>query len=349
MSTARGGVLDRTARRVQAPRYPNKDPLLAAYLAGKRVSLNIGAAAEHVRPRRWGIPSVPERAPTVALIRCPDCGRDVSDAAPACPHCGRPLANAGASAPRPAPGPAKAEPRKISTGAGCLLVVIVFALIGKCSEMFDEREKQQTAQTQSEARAAQAVTQRAKDSAWALSVAPQQAGMPLADAIRFDSVFRRVKLPVDGSVAHGRVMAAALDSAAFYLRPAKNRGPAPGQAEPYLARLWEPLTPAQKQRRDQLQAAVTRENARIHAEAQRLLRRQFAKEYESHLLDNNMNADVTVGGADATTLTVKWALVSKVLAHKLSQDPALFEKLRGMGFKKFVITDGYDDTWYWDL
>lgn len=27
------------------------------------------------------------------LIQCPDCGREVSDAAPTCPNCGRPLAS----------------------------------------------------------------------------------------------------------------------------------------------------------------------------------------------------------------------------------------------------------------
>lgn len=27
----------------------------------------------------------------MALITCPDCGSDVSDAAPACPHCGHPV------------------------------------------------------------------------------------------------------------------------------------------------------------------------------------------------------------------------------------------------------------------
>jgi len=27
------------------------------------------------------------------LIKCPDCGRDVSDLAPACPNCGRPIAS----------------------------------------------------------------------------------------------------------------------------------------------------------------------------------------------------------------------------------------------------------------
>jgi len=27
----------------------------------------------------------------VPLIQCPDCGKEVSDAAPACPNCGRPI------------------------------------------------------------------------------------------------------------------------------------------------------------------------------------------------------------------------------------------------------------------
>jgi hypothetical protein len=42
------------------------------------------------------------------LILCPDCGREVSDAAPACPHCGRPiLPRAAAQQPVPAAAPPK--------------------------------------------------------------------------------------------------------------------------------------------------------------------------------------------------------------------------------------------------
>lgn len=33
----------------------------------------------------------------MALIRCPDCGTDASDAAAACPKCGRPIAAPGTS------------------------------------------------------------------------------------------------------------------------------------------------------------------------------------------------------------------------------------------------------------
>ncbi|HMC20905.1 MAG TPA: PH domain-containing protein [Thermoanaerobaculia bacterium] len=40
----------------------------------------------------------------MALVKCPDCGRDVSTAATTCPQCGRPMAAVAAPAPLAAPG-----------------------------------------------------------------------------------------------------------------------------------------------------------------------------------------------------------------------------------------------------
>ncbi|WP_422843570.1 zinc ribbon domain-containing protein [Acidovorax sp. M2(2025)] len=37
----------------------------------------------------------------MALVRCPECGREVSSHAPACPGCGYPLQARGAPAPEP--------------------------------------------------------------------------------------------------------------------------------------------------------------------------------------------------------------------------------------------------------
>lgn len=31
----------------------------------------------------------------MALIKCPDCGKEISDKAPVCPNCGRPIAPTG--------------------------------------------------------------------------------------------------------------------------------------------------------------------------------------------------------------------------------------------------------------
>jgi len=62
----------------------------------------------------------------MALIKCPDCGSEVSDAAPACPKCGRPIA-----APPPAPrsAPAAAPPKKNKNLSG-VTVLVVFGLLG---------------------------------------------------------------------------------------------------------------------------------------------------------------------------------------------------------------------------
>ncbi|HEY8132187.1 MAG TPA: zinc-ribbon domain-containing protein, partial [Thermoanaerobaculia bacterium] len=40
----------------------------------------------------------------MALVKCPDCGRDVSTAAATCPQCGRPMAAVAPPAPLAAPG-----------------------------------------------------------------------------------------------------------------------------------------------------------------------------------------------------------------------------------------------------
>ena len=61
-----------------------------------------------------------------------------------------------------------------------------------------------------------------------------------------------------------------------------------------------------------------------------------------------MDARVTVSGPNNTTLRLRYILVNRVWAHKFSQGDML-SRLRAAGFRKFIITDGYDDTWYWNL
>lgn len=60
----------------------------------------------------------------MALIQCPDCKQDVSDAAPACPRCGRPIA----ARPVPAGPPLQFQPppKKSNFAAiGCLTIVVL--------------------------------------------------------------------------------------------------------------------------------------------------------------------------------------------------------------------------------
>lgn len=81
----------------------------------------------------------------MALVRCPDCGRDVSTEAPTCPGCGRPMKSDAAPIPAPEPVAAPVEtpvtpPKKMGAlKKGCLFagggVLALFFVIAIMSEM----------------------------------------------------------------------------------------------------------------------------------------------------------------------------------------------------------------------
>ena len=66
----------------------------------------------------------------MALIKCPDCGTEVSEAAQACIKCGRPMRSAPVAQTAPAAAPAK----KTGCGTkalGCLVILIILSGIGR--------------------------------------------------------------------------------------------------------------------------------------------------------------------------------------------------------------------------
>lgn len=64
----------------------------------------------------------------MALVKCPDCGTDVSDAAPACVRCGRPIAAPPLIGTKTAPGPAAKAKR--SNAVPGWLVILTFIGLG---------------------------------------------------------------------------------------------------------------------------------------------------------------------------------------------------------------------------
>ena len=61
----------------------------------------------------------------MALVKCADCGKEISDQAPACPHCGRPTAGP----PRPAP-PTPPPARNSAPGCGKAAVIVILVFLG---------------------------------------------------------------------------------------------------------------------------------------------------------------------------------------------------------------------------
>jgi len=84
---------------------------------------------------------------------------------------------------------------------------------------------------------------------------------------------------------------------------------------------------------------------KLEAVARHVMRKNFAATYQSHLLDNGMDAYVSTHGKQDTTLKVKFILISRPLIHKLTQQGDYWLSLKNMGFKKVIFTNGFNDTW----
>src|SRR5688572_26533758 len=64
----------------------------------------------------------------MALIKCPDCGGQVSTAAPACPHCGRPVTESAAPSASPQVHGRGEGLFLKSMNLGCLFFVLIVAV-----------------------------------------------------------------------------------------------------------------------------------------------------------------------------------------------------------------------------
>lgn len=65
----------------------------------------------------------------MALVPCPDCGREVSDAAPACPQCGRPMVSTHVPEAPVVVKPTIWQDRNMGAlGCGALILLIAFGL-----------------------------------------------------------------------------------------------------------------------------------------------------------------------------------------------------------------------------
>jgi hypothetical protein len=77
------------------------------------------------------------------------------------------------------------------------------------------------------------------------------------------------------------------------------------------------------------------------------LRKKYAEKLEFTYLDKlHMDTRVTVSGINNTTIKIKWILWSRVTVHEFFKDGKVLSQWREMGFKRFILTDGY--RWTWD-
>jgi hypothetical protein len=108
----------------------------------------------------------------------------------------------------------------------------------------------------------------------------------------------------------------------------------------------KPQTAAEKRK----EAIEERKEAAARAEIDETTRIAFAKTLEGNLLEDGMDATVTVYGPHHSTLQMKYILINKPTAYQITHDHQdWLNRMGSMGFNKFVITDGYESTWSWKL
>ena len=94
------------------------------------------------------------------------------------------------------------------------------------------------------------------------------------------------------------------------------------------------------------------EKKRAEAEAEKgraEVRAKYADEAERLFLDQGLDFHVTVSGRSNTTISFKYVLMSRPIVYKMQNDTNLMQRLREMGFKKLIMTDGFYETWTFDL
>lgn len=74
-------------------------------------------------------------------------------------------------------------------------------------------------------------------------------------------------------------------------------------------------------------------------------RKKFAKSYEKELLKKGADVYVTTLGKDSTTLHISHILMNRPRVYNFSNNPSSMATLKSLGFKKVIMTDGYDKTW----
>lgn len=74
-------------------------------------------------------------------------------------------------------------------------------------------------------------------------------------------------------------------------------------------------------------------------------RRSFAGSYEREMLRKGMSVTITTEGEKSSVLKVKFVLMSKALAFNMKENDKFTDQLRELGFRKLIMTDGYNASW----
>jgi hypothetical protein len=78
-------------------------------------------------------------------------------------------------------------------------------------------------------------------------------------------------------------------------------------------------------------------------------RETWAKAIDTALLESGLDVRIRFDGALKDRITFSWPLMSRASVYQLNKNGSLLEAATKIGFKRITFTDGYDETWYYNL
>lgn len=271
----------------------------------------------------------------MVLVRCSECGQQVSSQMAKCPKCGTAV-DLGGSEYQP-PGLL----RRLLVPLSVVALLALGVLLWRLASNRVEHNQEVTA-----SRSAESI-QRVKDSTRVLELL----GLPLTDpsALEADDLVHREGMEILHAAVHERAADVRLDSAGRLLEPPDYQSVRLQAGRVVLGSITPPLLPPQEARRIILARVVDDKSAMADEPDPAKMRSKFAARLEAELRQSRVEGKLTTLGAGGTTLHLAWRLVSRELANQRGTDVMLRTRLRALGFQRLEITDGYDMTWSWDL
>src|SRR6266540_30151 len=78
-------------------------------------------------------------------------------------------------------------------------------------------------------------------------------------------------------------------------------------------------------------------------------RQTWANAIDKAFLEAGLNVQITFGDGLKDRITFSWPLMSRASVYQLNKSSDLLESATKVGFKRATFTDGFDESWYYDL
>lgn len=76
---------------------------------------------------------------------------------------------------------------------------------------------------------------------------------------------------------------------------------------------------------------------------------EWAARYEAEKLNSGIDLRLTLSGKYKDLVKIRWVLLSRVMVHQITRDGSFLTNLERMGFKRVTFSDGFYESWYYDL